>query len=131
MDIETEVLGVMSKSKMVHPSEKARIDAMVLESQQRRAQAHAVLRDLLAELEASELSGTFTTSRRIKANASTRGGGVRPKRFPLSALIAHAIGLGFAEIPRGSSVVDDLDGSATLETAPWLECWAGRDRVRT
>jgi hypothetical protein len=58
----------MSKIKnRVHPFEKARIDAMALESQQRRAQAHTVLRDLLAELEASDLSGTFTTARRIKA----------------------------------------------------------------
>lgn len=57
----------MAKSKMAHPAYKARIDVLMHEKQQRREQAKAVLRDMLAELEASELSSTHTTQRRIKA----------------------------------------------------------------
>lgn len=55
------------RRKMVHPYERQRIDALVAESQQRREHAKAVLRDMLAELEASPLSNTHTTARRIKA----------------------------------------------------------------
>ena len=55
------------KRKLTHPDTKARIDALVREREQQREQAKAVLRDLLAELEASPLSSTHTTARRIKA----------------------------------------------------------------
>lgn len=55
------------KSTIVHPHEKQRIDTLVREREQIREQARNVLLDLLKELEASPLAGTFTTARRIKA----------------------------------------------------------------
>jgi hypothetical protein len=51
----------------MHPFQREQLDALVREKQQVREQAIAILRDLLAELEASPLAGTHTTVRRIKA----------------------------------------------------------------